>query len=170
VTEKLTYYHEGQATTNIMFFEDYALYFEDGMTYRDWIRKYGCSLTDDYGSYITDPAYFYVEEKYLDTLCEPGYGNKLRSGWETGIMVSNEVGFYSNGMFYEEKFFYSYGIMGLKKFESPEGYKFIGWQWDGGFVAEDDILYADEVFNYYLRNGLTLPRRVTFEPVFEPIN
>jgi hypothetical protein len=102
-----------------MFFEDYALYFEDGMTYRSWLHKYGCSWTYDYAPGTYDSYYFYVPEEYLDTLCSAGYGNRLEGGWTTGFMASDQVGYYSNGIFCIERFFYSYGLIGFKKFDSP---------------------------------------------------
>jgi hypothetical protein len=43
-------------------------------------------------------------------------------------------------------------------------------RWEGGFIADGTWFYADEIFNYYIRNNLKIPGNITFEPVFEPIN
>ena len=169
--ETVTYYHDGNIATNVMIFDDYPLYFETGMTYREWLHKYGCRVAYDTWSGYGDYYYYYVEEQYLDRLCEAGYDNKIRGGSVTGFMRSDEVGFTgSDGYFMPEYFFYSYGLMELKTFEAPEGYVFTGWTWAGGIVELGDKLYADEVFNYFIRNNLTIPNYISFEPIFEPID
>ena len=162
------YYHDGKETTNVMFFEDYALYFDDGMTYREWMHKYHpCVIPCD----STGGDYYgiYVEEKYLDTLCEAG-SNKLLGAWEYGYIRSDDIGYYySDGSFMQEHIYYSYGQVTLRKYEAPEGYKHVGMTWDGGYI-EGTTIYAEDIYNYYIRNGKDVPDYITFEPVFEPID
>ena len=173
--ESQTYFHDGHVTENIMFFEDYPLYFEDGMTYRDWIHKYFIYTMHDTCNGYCEHRGLYIPQEYLDLPCEPGYNSHLRGWWEMGsddgFIRSDDIGYIdSNGNFVSEPLVYTDG----KKYVKPavknydECYKYIGRVWDGGII--ENQFYADEFFNYYIENGLSVPSHVTLDPVLKVTN
>ena len=180
--ETQTYYYDGVETTNIMFFEDYPLYFETGMTYREWMHKNGCN--DIWQSNTGKTYYYFIEERELDKPCEPGYNNPIKGGYETGFIICDQIGYTdSDGNFTREEFFYSYGLIQFKHIdEVPEGQKFVGWKLEGTdlFVAADAKIYAEDIFNLYIPintgddpiyvNQDLIPDYIIFTPVFEQIN
>ena len=61
------YYHDGVQTENIFFVDDYPFYFDDGMTYREWMLEYGKNATvEDYYSEYT--PFFFANE--IDQQCQ----------------------------------------------------------------------------------------------------
>ena len=116
-----------------MFFEDYALYFEDGMTYGEWMRKYSVMELHDMCNGMHDHNGIYIPEEYLDDLCQPGYSGVLQSPPDR--IYNDYFGYYSeNGKAWNmELIFYSYGKTYIRptNFEE-EGYQYLGMAWEGG--------------------------------------
>ena len=153
-TDKV-YLHNGVETTNVMFFEDYALYYEDGMTYREWMRKYYPWVMNDSCSCTSQHSGLYIPEEYLDNLCEPGYRQELQTSPIPAFQHS-QLGFYqADGYFSWEYVFYSYGkaTIGVTPL-NVAGYEYIGAAWKGGIQA-DNTIYIDEYCNYFLRQGIS---------------
>ena len=169
VVQETTYYHDGVETDNVMFFEDYALYFEDGMTYGEWMREYFIMELHDICNGMHDHNGIYIAEEYLDDLCETGYNNKIQTPPER--IYNDYFGYYaSNGKaWYMEMIFYSYGKTYIRPTNFNEtGYEYLGMSWVGG-LQTDGTIYADDYYNYFIRNGLE-PKAVPFYSAFKPEN
>ena len=172
-TEDIRYYKDGKETNNVIFFEDYALYFEDGMTYREWISKYFLMEFNDLcngycGGMPCEHNGLYIPEKYLDNLCQPGYRFELEQ--PIGRIYNDYFGYYYtyNGVTHwqPELIFYSYNRTYIRTTNFNEtGYQYLGMAWEGGLQTDGTIL-AHDYYNYFIRNGLT-PKPVPFYSAFK---
>ena len=173
------YYHNGVETENVIFFEDYALYFEDGMTYGEWMHTYMFTNLHDLCKGDHEHAGIYIPKQYLDQPCEPGYregyDRELRSPLKT---INNpNLGYQSNGQWIQEFIYYSYGKAYIKPTEFNEtGYEFAGMAWVGG-VQTEGWIYADEFYNYFIEDlGINTDdiqiyaTNVAFDTAFKPTN
>ena len=169
VDRKETYYHDDQVTENIMFFEDYALYFEDGMTYRQWMHgTFGNTmvLNDTANTAEYDFYGVYIAEEYLDTLCEAGYDNKIQGG--TRKEHHSQLGFWCNGTFCWEYVYYSYGKATIFHVDmNKAGYQDLGSAWAGG-VQSDNTIYMEDFYNYFSKYGTNNVLGRGFAAAFKP--
>ena len=165
IVQETKYYHDGVETENVMFFEDYALYFEDGMTYREWMHTYHVFQLHDICNGMHEHNGIYIPEQYLDNLCEPGYRSELQSPPEK--MMSDYLGYFTeNGEWIQEYVYYSYGKSYIKPSNfNEEGYEYLGMSWEGGLQA-DGTIYVEEYYNYFLRDGKT-PEVLPFNAGFK---
>jgi hypothetical protein len=157
-TEDIRYYKDGKETNNVIFFEDYALYFEDGMTYREWISEYFLMTFNDLCECGGNAhSGLYIPEEYLDDLCQPGHPYAVQNN-PYGAMHHGQLGFLeSNGGFRWEYVFYSYGLATIHSVEfNKDGYEYLGMSWVGGLQTNNKILMHD-YYNYFIRNNLIVP-------------
>ena len=168
---KETYYHDDQATENIMFFEDYALYFEPGMTYRQWMHKtFGNTIVlNDFADTAQYDFYgVYIAEEYLDTLCEAGYDNKIQGG--TRKEHHSQLGFWQagSGIFSWEYVYYSYGKATIFHVDmNKAGYQDLGSAWAGG-IQSDNTIYMEDFYNYFSKYGTNNVLGRSFAAAFKP--
>jgi hypothetical protein len=152
-----------------MFFEDYALYFEDGMTYRQWMHgTFGNTmvLNDTANTAEYDFYGVYIAEEYLDTLCEAGYDNKIQGG--TRKEHHNQLGFWCNGAFCWEYVYYSYGKATIFHVDmNKAGYQDLGSAWAGG-VQSDNTIYMEDFYNYFSKYGTNNVLGRGFAAAFKP--
>ncbi len=149
LVQETKYYKDGVETNNVMFYDDYALYYEDGMTYREWMHENFIMELHDYCNCATTHTGIYIPEEYLDLPCEPGYISAIQGSLP---QVGNDYfGYYYDGNWWHEPIFYSYGLVTIRNNNfSDEGYEFLGMAWEGG-LQTDYKIYADEYYNHFIR-------------------
>ena len=138
------------------------------MTYGEWMRSHFLMELHDMCNGNHDHNGIYIPEEYLDKLCEPGYRYEIQSGPER--IYNDYLGYYSNtGAWYMEMIIYSYGKTYIRPTNFNEtGYQYVGMSWEGGLQADGSI-YADDYYNYFIRNGLT-PKSVPFYSAFTAVS
>ena len=142
--------NENELTENVFYVDDYPLYFEDGMTYRDWMNKYGpfVSLDDVYGEYVP-----YIYPEYVEQLCQanqfPGVGVKRTYMFQVFDPYLGSLGCHigpqeGNVMF---------EVLPSQK----EGFEFNGlWYGFGENIITGEYFIYD-IFNYFYQNGYEIP-------------
>ena len=153
------YYHENELTENVFYVDDYPLYFEDGMTYRDWMNKYGpfVSLDDVYCEYVP-----YIYPEYVEQLCKsnqcPGVGVKRTYMTHAFDPYSGcfgcHVGPQEGNVMFE-----------VLPYEQ-EGFEFNGLWYGFGEKIITGEYFVYDIFNYFYQNGYEIPSSINMFNAF----
>ena len=167
--ETEAYYKDGEETQNIVIHDDYVFYFEEGMTYREWFNKYYPACLDPkYGT--NDENGLYVSEEMLDTEMQPGWDSNIQCSWYKRMSCDN-FGYYYNGEFTFERFYYSYGI----GFVRPNDFEYDGFEYKGLWYGQGEKILVDKyeaanIYNYFIRNGYVVPEYLYVYSAFQPVS
>ena len=119
----------------------------------------------DSASYDYDGIY--IEEQYLDTLCEAGYNDKLQGG--TKKEQHNQLGFWDNNQYFRWTYvYYAYGQAHIFHIDlNKAGYEDLGSAWAGG-VQADNKIYMYNFYNYFSNYGVDSILGRGFEAAVKP--